>query len=221
MSRPMPRPTSRPTSEGAYLAGLTPASVAGTRIGRRSLLKGTLAGAGLLGGRRPARGVRLGRLEPGRRGQRERGIDLRLEPVRPSAEEGLRGAGGGLQQPRLSRSARTRSTTTPSRRTSPTTCRASPTTCSRGSPGTACGSSPSRASSGDVSDVWSSIITGASEALKQQATGEGRQAVLHPVRLLPLGRLLPAQPVRRARLHPRRRRSTSSSRWPPGCARTG
>ena len=40
---------SRPSSEARYLAGLTPASVAATRIGRRSLLKGALAGAGLLG----------------------------------------------------------------------------------------------------------------------------------------------------------------------------
>ena len=40
---------SRPSSEAQYLAGLTPASVAATRIGRRSLLKGAAAGAGLLG----------------------------------------------------------------------------------------------------------------------------------------------------------------------------
>jgi multiple sugar transport system substrate-binding protein len=40
---------SRPSSEAQYLAGLTPTSVAATRIGRRSLLKGAMTGAGLLG----------------------------------------------------------------------------------------------------------------------------------------------------------------------------
>ncbi|MFC4942069.1 carbohydrate ABC transporter substrate-binding protein [Pseudonocardia sp. GCM10023141] len=40
---------SRPSSEAAYLAGLVPASVSATGIGRRSLLKGAFAGAGLLG----------------------------------------------------------------------------------------------------------------------------------------------------------------------------
>ena len=40
---------SRPSSEAQYLAGLTPASVAATRLDRRSLLKGAMAGAGLLG----------------------------------------------------------------------------------------------------------------------------------------------------------------------------
>jgi len=40
---------SRPSSEAQYLAGLVPASVSATRIGRRSLLKGAMAGAGLLG----------------------------------------------------------------------------------------------------------------------------------------------------------------------------
>jgi multiple sugar transport system substrate-binding protein len=40
---------SRPSSEAQYLAGLTPASVAATRIDRRSLLRGAMTGAGLLG----------------------------------------------------------------------------------------------------------------------------------------------------------------------------
>jgi multiple sugar transport system substrate-binding protein len=40
---------SRPSSEAQYLAGLTPASVAATRLDRRSLLRGAMAGAGLLG----------------------------------------------------------------------------------------------------------------------------------------------------------------------------
>ena len=40
---------SRPSSEAQYLAGLTPASVAATRLDRRSLLRSAMAGAGLLG----------------------------------------------------------------------------------------------------------------------------------------------------------------------------
>src|SRR6476646_5078905 len=40
---------SRPSTEAQYLASLIPPSVAATGIGRRSLLKGALAGAGFLG----------------------------------------------------------------------------------------------------------------------------------------------------------------------------
>jgi multiple sugar transport system substrate-binding protein len=40
---------SRPSSEAQYLAGLMPASVSATGIGRRALLRGALTGAGLLG----------------------------------------------------------------------------------------------------------------------------------------------------------------------------
>ena len=40
---------SRPSTEAEYLARLVPPSAAATGIGRRSLLKGALAGAGFLG----------------------------------------------------------------------------------------------------------------------------------------------------------------------------
>ena len=40
---------SRPSTEAQYLASLVPPSVAATGFGRRSLLRGALAGAGFLG----------------------------------------------------------------------------------------------------------------------------------------------------------------------------
>ena len=77
---------SRPSTEAQYLASLVPPSVAATGIGRRSLLKGALAGAGFLGasgllaacGSSGSSGRAAAAAAPGR----VRHPDLRLQPVR-------------------------------------------------------------------------------------------------------------------------------------------
>ena len=174
MSRPMSRPLFRPTSEGAYLAGLTPASVAGTRIGRRSVLKGTLAGAGLLGATGLLAACGSGGANPSDVANASGALTFgsnQFDPVPRKAYEALV---AGFNNPAIQVSTNT---------IDHNTFQENITNYLQGQPddvftwfaGYRMRFFAQQGLVGDISDVWSGI-TGATEALKQQATGEdGKQ----------------------------------------------
>ena len=209
---------SRPSTEAEYLAKLVPPSVAATGIGRRSLLRGALAGAGFLG----ASGLLAACGSSGSSSLRRRAA------AAPQAATGTLTFGSNqsdavpkkayadssstLQRPPTSRS------TVKVNTVDHNTFQENINNYLQGKPddvftwfaGYRMRFFAAQGLVGDISDVWQNL-NGMPDALQDGLHRRRRQAVLRAARQLPVGGLLPQERLRRRRLPGRRRRWTSSS----------